>query len=169
MRRVLRTIDSLSNYVGRAACLLAIVLILVLVNETILRYVFNRPTMWGYELSYMVGASMAVLGWSYTHLRKGHVRVDIIYSRLSCRSQAIINVACSIIFLAPLLYVLVRAGYNSIAFALRMNEILTESSWMPPAWPIRTIVFVGFVLFALQCIAQFARDMYALVRNRAYD
>ncbi|MBN1153158.1 MAG: TRAP transporter small permease subunit [Dehalococcoidia bacterium] len=169
MKRALRTIDYLSEYVGRSVCILAIVLVLVLANETSLRYFLDRPTMWGYELSYMVGASMAVLGWSYTHKHKGHVRVDIIYSRLSLRGRAIIDVVCSVIFLAPLLYVLVRAGFNGVAFALKMNEVLAESSWLPPAWPIRTVVFVGFVLFALQCSAQFVRDVYALVRNEEYD
>ncbi len=169
MRLVLKLIDSITNYSGRAACLLAIVLIMVLAGETVLRYGFGRPTMWGYELSYMVGASMAVFAWSYTHLRKGHVRVDLIYSRLSLRGRAIIDVVCSVLFLAPFLYVLVLAGYNSVGRAIRLNEVLTMSSWMPPAWPIRTIVFVGFVFFALQCIAQFVRDVYALVWNRSYD
>lgn len=169
MRQALKLIDSLTYYVGRVACLLAIVLIAVLAGETVLRYGFGRPTMWGYELSYMVGASMAVTAWSYTHLRRSHVRVDLIYSRLSLRGRAIIDVVCSILFLAPFLYVLILAGYNSIGFAIRMNEVLTMSSWMPPAWPIRTIIFVGFALFALQCISQFVRDVYALVWNRAYD
>ena len=169
MRLVVKLIDSITDYVGRAACLLAIVLIMVLAGETVLRYGFGKPTMWGYELSYMVGASMAVFAWSYTHFRKGHVRVDLIYSRLSIRARAVIDVVCSLIFLAPLLYVLVLAGYNSVGFAIRMREVLTMSSWMPPAWPIRTIVFIGFTLFCLQCIAQFVRDVYALVWNRTYD
>ena len=169
MKRALRTIDSVSEYVGRGACVLVIVLVLVLANETTLRYVFDQPTMWGYELSYMVGASMAVLAWSYTHRHKGHVRVDVIYSHLSLRGRAIIDVVCSVVFLGPLLYVLVRAGFNAVTFALRMNEVLAESSWLPPAWPIRTIIFIGFVLFALQCFAQFVRDVYALVRNESYD
>lgn len=169
VKRVLKAIDYVSEYVGRSACILAFVLILVLANETVLRYVFGKPTMWGYELSYMVGATMAVLGWSYTHKHRGHVRVDLIYSRLSVRGQAIVDVVCSLVFLAPLLYVMIRAGYNAVPFAIRMNEVLAESSWLPPAWPIRLVVFCGFVFFTLQCIAQFIRDVYALMRNRAYD
>lgn len=169
MRQILKAIDSISEYTGRAALWLSIALVLVLTYETTARYLFNAPTQWSYETSYMIGATMAVLGWCYVHLHRGHIRVDVFYAHLPFRGRAIIDVVSSIVFLFPLLAVLLYSANSGVLFAWKMNEKLVESSFQPPAGPIRTVLFLGFCLFALQCLAQFLRDFYALIRNKAYD
>ena len=169
MKIILKIIDTISEYSGRIFCWLAVILMLVFVFETTARYVFDSPTMWGYETSYMVGATMAVMGWSYTHKHHGHIRVDVIYTHLSLRAKAIIDIVCSFLFLFPLLALLIHAANASMLFALKLNERLMESAWRPPAAPIKMVVLAGISLFALQCLAQFARDVYALIRSKPYD
>jgi len=169
MRTLLKIIDAISEYTGQTVLWLAVALVLVLAFETTARYAFGRPTVWVYETSYMIGATMVVLGWSYVHKHHGHIRVDVFYTRLSPRGRAIIDVVCSLVFLFPLLSILIYSANSSMLFAWKMNEKLPESTWMPPAAPIRAAVLVGISLFSLQCIAQFIRDLYSLVRNKAYD
>jgi TRAP-type mannitol/chloroaromatic compound transport system permease small subunit len=169
MRIVLKIIDTLSEYNGRIFLWLVVALIGVLSFETISRYVFNSPTNWVYETSYMIGGALAVMAWSYTHKHRGHIRVDLVYTHLPLRGRAIIDVVSSIIFLFPLLAVLLYGGYSGVEFAWRASEKFVESDWMPPAGPIRTFIFVGFCLFALQSLAQFFRDVYQLIRSKPYD
>jgi len=169
MKAIVRLIDTVSEYTGRTALWLSIALVLVLTYETTARYVFNSPTQWAFETSYMIGATLAVLGWSYTHRHRGHIRVDVFYTRLPARGKAIVDVASSFIFLFPLLTVLIYTAYTSMMFSWKLHEKLTESSFLPPAGPIKTVLLLGICLFALQCIAQFIRDIYVLTRNKAYD
>jgi len=169
MRIVLKTIDTLSEYSGKIFLWLVIALIGVLAFETVSRYVFNAPTNWAYETSFMIGGALAVMAWSYTHKHKGHIRVDLIYTHLSLRGKAIIDVVSSIVFLFPFLIVLLLGGYSGVEFAWRIHEKFIESDWLPPAGPIKTVVYIGFCLFALQALAQFFRDVYALIRNKSYD
>ncbi len=169
MRFVLKTIDTLSEYSGKVFLWLVIALIGVLAFETIARYVFNSPTNWVYETSFMIGGALAVMAWSYTLKHHGHIRVDLIYTHLPTRGRAIIDVVSSIIFLFPFLAVLLYGGYSGVEFAWRVNEKFIESDWMPPAGPIKTVIYVGFCLFTLQALAQFFRDLYLLIRSKPYD
>ncbi len=169
MRIVLKTIDTLSEYSGKIFLWLVIALIGVLAFETIARYVFNSPTNWVYETSFMIGGALAVMAWSYTHKHHGHIRVDLIYTHLPPRGRAIIDVVSSIVFLFPLLAVLLYGGYSGVEFAWKAHEKFFESNWLPPTGPIRTIVFAGFCLFTLQALAQFFRDLYLLIRSKPYD
>ena len=117
----------------------------------------------------MIGGVLTVMAWSYVHKHRGHIRVDVIYTRLTLRGKAIIDVTCSLIFLLPVLIVLIYGGYSGVEFAWKTHERFIESNWLPPAGPVKTIVFIGFCLFTLQCIARFIRDFYVLVRNKPYD
>ncbi len=169
MKTLIKAIDTISEYTGKTALWLCVALILVLTFETTARYVFDSPTVWAYETSWMVGASMAVLGWSYTHRHHGHIRVDVFYTRLPPRGKAVIDVLCSAIFLFPLLSILLYSSFSFMLFSWKMHEKLVESSWMPPSGPIKTVMVLGLSLFALQCIAQFIRDVYQLIRGKTYD
>lgn len=56
------TIDTLNKYIGKAAAWLVPLLILELVYDTIARYVFNAPTEWSYDVTYMLYGAIFMLG-----------------------------------------------------------------------------------------------------------
>jgi len=101
MRTVVRVFDSISEHTGKVVLWAAIALVLVLCYEVTMRYVFDAPTNWVMETAMMLGGTIAALGWAYTHRHHGHVRVDVIYTHLSPRGKAIIDVVCSLVFLFP--------------------------------------------------------------------
>ncbi len=49
------------------------------------------------------------------------------------------------------------------------DERMPITGWYPPAGPLRTVVFYGLALFALQGIAQFIRDLHLLIKNKQYE
>ena len=139
------------------------------VLEVTQRYVFNHPTMWGYELIIMLGAAMYPLTWACIHRRHGHVRVDVFYSRMSTRGKAIVDVVCGVLFFFPVILFLVYTSGVWMWHAWEIGEKSVETYWYPPIAPLRTAVFVGVVLFLVQGVAQFIRDAHLLVRGRPYD
>jgi len=169
MKTIVRVIESVSEWTGKSARWLALTLVLVMANETVMRYAFNKPTVWGFETAIMMGAALYALGASYAHWRRSHIRIDVFYSRLSARKRAVIDVLGTIFTAFPLMVVLVSASVANAWQAWVGNERLKLTFWYPPAGPIRTVVAVGFILLTLQVIANFVRDAYLLIRNRTYD
>jgi len=169
MRRVLKTIDSVSEHVGSWARWLTIVLVLVGTYDVIVRYGFNAPTEWAYETMMMVGGSIYALGWGYDLLHKSHIRVDMFYTNLSERGKAMMDSICAMIFFFPLFGVLVKLSTYWAVRAWVRHEVMMESYWYPPAGPFRTAIAIGAIVLLVQGIAKFVRDVYFVVRRVPLD
>ena len=169
MRTILRVIDSISEWVGKVARWFWVVVVLVMTYEVIMRYIFTAPTMWAYETSMMLGAITYALAFCYTHRHRAHVRVDVLYMRLSPRGRAIIDVIGALLLFFPLIILLTDISIDWAWRAWEINEKSVETYWYPPIAPVRTALAVGLILFLLQGGAQFFRDLYLLIRNKSYD
>ena len=169
MRKILITIDIISDRTGKVMCWLATLLVALVSSEVIMRYVFNAPTMWNYETSMMVGGTLFAMGWAYALRHHSHVRVDVFYTRLSPRSRAVIDVLGTLLLFFPLMAMFTSVATAWAWQAWEIMEKSVETYWYPIIAPFRTMVAIGFMLITLQGIAQFTRDFHILVRNKAYD
>ena len=102
LHSIIHAIDAINEYTGRIVLWLAIVLTCVTGFEIISRYVFNAPTKWAFDISYMIGGSFFVLGQGFTLKNKHHVRIDLFYSRFSPRGRAWIDAVFYLVFFFPL-------------------------------------------------------------------
>ena len=169
MRATLRVIDSISDWTAKVISWLAVALVLVLVFDVVERYVFGGATVWAYETGVMLGATIYVMGWAYVHRMREHIRVDVFYVHLPPRGRIIIDIIGTLLFFLPLLYVMIDTSIYYMVRAWRIDEVLAETFWYPPAGPFRTMVVVGLFLLAFQVLAHLIRDFYFLIRNKAYD
>lgn len=163
MRKVVHCINSVNEYAGKVSLWAAVALVLVLCYEVTARYVFNAPTVWVLETSEMLGGVIGAVGWGYTYLHHGHVRVDFLYVRLPPRGRALVDVVLALLFLFPLVGILISSGISFAALSLATGEKMVESSWLPPAAPFRIVLVIGFCLLALQCVARFISDLHLLI------
>lgn len=164
-----RYIDRLSEGAGHLGKWFAVLLVFVGSYETISRHFFDSPTIWAYDSLCMAGGVVYLLGASYTHLKDSHTRVDILFSRLSPRQKAGVDVVCSLIFFFPLMIVMLQMSISWAMRAWRINEVMFNSFWYPPAGPYRTIFAIGLFLLVLQGFAKLIRDVYLLVKGTNLD
>jgi TRAP-type mannitol/chloroaromatic compound transport system permease small subunit len=169
IKKILRTIDWLSTMAGSIGKWLALLLVMVGAYDTILRHFFNAPTIWAYETLCMTGGALYLLGASYVYLHDSHTRVDVIYNLLSDKKKALVNVICSILFFFPLMIILLQLSAKWAIRAWRINEVMFQSFWYPPAGPYRTIFAIGIFLLLLQGFARFVRDLYFVIRGESID
>ena len=169
MNKILGFIDSISLWNARIFQWLCVALVLLLSYEVTMRYVFNAPTIWVMQMSMMVGGSLIVMGWSYVHQQKAHVRVDVVYGRLSRKWQSIVNTVGALLFFFPFVGLLVYRAAIQAEYSLRMGERMSETAWYPPVFPMRVVVLIGLSLFLLQGIAQFVRDVQTLSKGKSDD
>jgi TRAP-type mannitol/chloroaromatic compound transport system permease small subunit len=163
MRTIIRIIDSISEWTGKVIMWLPPTAMLIIVWQVVVRYGFDRPAIWAYEISIMVVAAMYALGWTYVHRHGGHIRVDVFYSYLSPRGKAILDTICALLLFFPLLGAMIYVSGSWAWFAWVTGEKSTLTFWHPPIAPLRTAVFLGICLFTLQGISQFIRDLYLLM------
>ncbi|MBL7126496.1 MAG: TRAP transporter small permease subunit [Dehalococcoidales bacterium] len=169
MRKVLRFIDYLSDLSGRSVRWLAMILVLVMTTEVVMRYGFNHPTMWAYESSLQLGCAMYALAYCYAQRHDAHVRVDIFYTHLSPRGKATIDVICGLMMFLPVIGLLVGASWVWAIKSWTIQEKMVETYWYPPYYPLRTVVAIGWTMLGLQGLAGILRSFYTLIRNKAYD
>lgn len=168
-KKLPKYIDYLSLTSGSIGKWFAFLLVLVGSYETISRHFFNAPTIWAYDSLCMAGGVTYLLGASYDHLRDSHTRVDILYSRLSRRGRAILDIVGSLLFFFPLMIVMLKMSVQWAIRAWRIHEVMFNSFWYPPAAPYRTIFALGLFLLILQGIAKLIRDCYFLVKGEEID
>jgi TRAP-type mannitol/chloroaromatic compound transport system permease small subunit len=169
MRYVIRIIDLITDSTGRIAHWLSVALVLVMSYEVIMRYAFNSPTMWAYQTAMMIGATIYFLAWSYVQRHGGHIRIDVVYSHLSPRKKAVIDVLGTALLFFPLIFIITKTAAGWAVKSWVINEKMGETYWLPPAFPIRAAFLLGLCLYGLQNCAQFIRDLHLVIRNRPYD
>ena len=89
--RLSRAIDALVRVCGKAIAWLVVPMVLSLVWEVTARYLFNAPTTWAYDMTFMLYGTFFMLGAAFTLQRKGHVRTDSLYAKWPPRRQAIVD------------------------------------------------------------------------------
>src|SRR5687768_7734261 len=92
-------IDSLSKHFGKLAAWFVLLACLVSVGNAFIRYAFNVSSNAWLELQWYMFAGIVMLGAAYTLKLNQHVRVDLIYARLSPRAAAWVDLLGLILFL----------------------------------------------------------------------
>lgn len=159
---LLYLVDKVNDKVGSFSSFVVPLLGFLILFEVIMRYAFNRPTIWVHDTSQFLFGAAYMLGAGYTLLLRGHVNMDMLYIRFSKRGKALADAATGVLVLAFLCMLVWQSGlmaWESIIF----NEHLTQSVFEPPLYPIKIIFFLGCILFLLQALAHWVRDVIVLL------
>ncbi|APE31896.1 C4-dicarboxylate ABC transporter substrate-binding protein [Halomonas aestuarii] len=163
--RLINFIESLTLRAGWLGAVLIFPLIGALVYEVFSRYVLDRPTLWAFEISYMVMGAIFMLGMANA-LRVGqHVSVDILSLQMGARSNALIRLVGYALFLPVLAWLVWELSKYALA-AFESQERSGRSAWNPVIWPVFTVWFAGFLLLALQVVAELLKSL-ATLQGRA--
>lgn len=165
IEKIIKMIDRISDVSGRWISWFVLVFTLMLGYEVAARYVFNSPTVWAFDLSYMLGGSYFLLGEAYCLLKRRHVRIDIFYNRFSHRKQAWVDIVFSIFFFFPLWCGLLYALIPHVVMSWQIAERAEGGTWLPPIYPFKTVMPVAIFLFVLQGIAEFLRSLLVILKG----
>lgn len=162
MNRLIYAIDQLSKTVGHAFAWCIIVLTLGTCFEVTMRYVFNDPTSWAFDLSYLMYGAVFYMAGAYTLSRAGHVRADMFYRKWQPRTQAVVELVLYLLFFFPGILALVVAGSAYGLESMRLREVSVNSPAGVPIWPLKMMICVGGGLIALQGLAEVLRCVVCL-------
>lgn len=154
MTAFLKIIDGIAGVLGFVGRLVIFALILAMLYEVVARYVFGAPTLWAFDISYMLNGSIFLLGAAYALRCDVHVRIDFLSQRLSMRVQQLLNGLVFLVVMAPITTVFAWVAGKKALKAFTIGEVEAVSPWAPLVWPFYTVIAIGLVAFALQFVAE---------------
>lgn len=164
---IARFLEKITQSSGVIAALIIIPLILSTCYEVFARYAFGAPTIWAYELGYMGMGAHFLLGMAYTLKEKAHIRIDLIYAFRGPRTKAAIDFFSYAVIMLPFTIWLTWGLFMYYEEALMFEETSGQSAWNPVIWPFRLCMMIGFILLAIQLLAESLKCLSVLIGQSA--
>ena len=153
MNALVRGIERITSSIGIMASLAIVPLVLATCYEVFARYAMNAPTVWAYEIGYILTGSHFLLGMAFTLQAGEHIRIDIFSGKFSARTRAVIDLVGYTVTL-PLMLWLTHTLFQHLATGYLRSERSGQSAMNLPVWPFRIVFLVAFTLLALQILAE---------------
>ena len=163
--RISKGIDGASRWIGKASAWLIPLLIAELVFDTVARYLFNAPTRWSYDISYMLYGTAFMGGAAYTLFLDEHVRIEVLSEKVSPKARSLIDIIGYLLFFFPAMGTLFYYGTHFALKSWKMLETSGESMWSPLIYPFKTVIPVTVLLLLLQGVVQFSRCVAVLFKK----
>lgn len=159
--RLLRIIDGMSVWSGKAFAWLVVPLTGALVYEVISRYFFSAPTLWAFDVTYMLYGAHFMLVAAYALAKHEHIRTDFVYRLAPVRWQATLDAWLYLLFYIPALAIFLWVSTNFALESWMQGERSNMSPWLPPIYPLKTALPVSAALLLLQGVSEFLKSYYA--------
>ena len=131
---------------------LVLAAVLISAGNAIVRKAFNIGSNAWLEIQWYLFAGVFMLGVGYVMLKNAHVRIDFISSRLSKRTNAIIDAIGIIVFTIPLSIIMIRLGWPLFEQAWRTGEMSQNAGGLI-RWPVLMLVPLGFAVLLSQALS----------------
>jgi len=161
-QRLIRAIDRVSYWSGKAFAWLIVALTLMVSIEVFKRYILNRPTAWMFDLNNILYGTFFMMAGAYALAQGAHVRADFIYGRLRPRTQAAFDLALYFLFFIPGILALIYAGYYYAADSWRIGEHSSVVAEGPPIYHFKSVIPIAGALVMLQGLAEIVRCIECL-------
>lgn len=163
-----RAADACTTAVGRVVQWFSIGTVLVCAAVVVLRYGFKIGFVWMQELYVWIHASVFMLGAGYVLMRDGHVRVDIFYSAWTPKTKAAVELACTLIFLAPWLILVGWSAWPFLVLSWLSGEPSDQLGGMPALYVLKAVLFLFVIFMGLAGLAVAARCILVLAGREEF-
>ncbi len=149
-------IDRFIDWIGRGTAWTCLLIVLVVANNVILRYMFRIGPVSLQEVEWHLLSPIALIGMSYALRHNDHVRVDIFYEDFGPKVQAVIGlfVAIATVIISV---ILIQLSFNFAYQAYAIVEGSPDPGGLPHRFLLRSFIPLGFILLAVQAVANVIR------------
>jgi TRAP-type mannitol/chloroaromatic compound transport system permease small subunit len=158
MSPLVHRIERITTNIGIIASLTLVPLILTTTYEVLARYIFDAPTIWAYEVGYMLTGTHFLLGMAYTLQQGQFIRIDIFSQDMSEKIRALIDI-CAYSVILPLMMWLTYGLTSYLISGFIKNERTGQSAMNMAVWPFRVVFLIAFTLLALQVYAEIIKSL----------
>ncbi len=146
-------VDGFNNQVGRFIRWLVLASVLISAGNAIIRKAFNVSSNAYLEIQWYLFAAVFMLGAGYAFLRNVHVRIDFVSSKLSKRTNTIIDALGIVVFLIPLCLILINLSWPLFYNTWQTGEMSQNAGGLI-RWPVMALLPLGFLILLLQAVSE---------------
>lgn len=163
--RITAVLDVPARFVGKLVAWLILPMLGSLVYEVTARYLFDAPTEWAYDMTFMLYGTFFMLGSAWTLQRQGHIRTDNFYSAWTLRTRAWVDVGGYIVFFFPALIIFLVLSWDYFLRSYGQNERIVTSPWLPIIWPFKLVMPLTAALLLLQGLSELLKSLRTGLRK----
>ena len=138
--RLVRIIDKFTDSTGTWVAWLNVPLVLVVAYEVFARYLFDAPTIWSFDVTYMLYGTIFMLGSAYALHKGAHIRTDFFFEKWSIRTKGMIDSIAFLVFFFPSIFVFFLVSGQEGWYAMLIGETSEQTPWRPILWPFKLVV-----------------------------
>lgn len=146
-------VDALSEWIGQWLKWLVLASSLVSAGNALVRYTLHTGSNAWLEIQWYMFGAMFLLAAGYALKHEEHVRVDVLYSRMSPRTQAWVDVFGAAFFLLPMAILIAWMSIPMVVNSYRVHEMSSDAGGLL-RWPVKIMIPIGFALLGLQGVAE---------------
>ena len=161
-----RLIDSLNEWIGKLVIWLVLAAVAISAGNAAMRKAFDIGSNAFLEIQWYLFAAVFMLGVGYVFLRNAHVRIDFVSSRLSKRTNAIIDALGIVVFIVPLSVIMINLSWPIFMNAYVSGEVSSNAGGLI-RWPVILLIPAGFALLLVQSLSELIKRIAFLRGLRA--
>ena len=154
-----RGFEKFANVIGYFTAFVMVLMILNVTYNVIMRYFFNTGSIAMQEMEWHLFSVIILLGISYTLKEDGHVRVDLIYDRLTQKKKAKINMVGVVLFIIPVALLIAVESIPFVIESFNSNEQSGDPGGLPYRWLVKSLIPLSFFLLIITSIGFFIKNL----------
>ncbi|MBF0258388.1 MAG: TRAP transporter small permease subunit [Desulfamplus sp.] len=159
LKYYIKIMDAFSEKTGTVVSWLSTMLVIAVFYDVIMRYVFRNGSIAIQELQWHIFSVIFLLGAAFTLKRDGHVRVDIIYTKMHRKTKAWVDFFGTLVFLIPFSIIIIYSTKMFIMGSWVVREISPDPGGLPFRYILKAMIPTGFVLLILQGISEAFKNL----------
>lgn len=146
-------VDKLIRYLGYFTAFVVAVLVLLVVYDATMRYLFASGSIALQELEWHLFDVVILFGIAYTLQQSAHVRVDIFYASYSDKTKALIEVIAALFFILPFSMLIIYIGVEFVQMSYIQHEASSNPGGLPYRFLVKSLLPLSFVFLILQALS----------------
>jgi TRAP-type mannitol/chloroaromatic compound transport system permease small subunit len=159
--RAVNVIDKFTDTTGTWVAWLNVPLVLAVAYEVFARYLFNAPTIWSFDVTYMLYGTIFMLGAAFALHKGAHIRTDFFFEKWSVRTKGTIDAVAYVVFFFPSILMFGWVGWTEGYYAFTIHEVSEQTPWRPILWPFKMVVPLACLLLLVQGVSETIKSLYA--------
>ena len=146
-------IENIIKYLGYFTAFIVAVLVLLVVYDATVRYLFSGGSIALQELEWHLFDVIILFGIAYTLRENAHVRVDIFYTSYSEKTKALLNIISSLFFILPFSFLIIYIGLDFVAMSFIQNEASSNPGGLEYRFLVKSLLPLSFIFLSLQALS----------------
>ena len=148
-----KTIDGISEWIGRWVAWLVLFAVLISAGNAVMRKAFNMSSNGFLEIQWYLFAAVFLLAAGYTLMRQEHVKIDVVSGRFSKRTQIWIDIIGICVFLLPFTFITIKLAMPLVINAYVTQEVSSNAGGLI-RWPVFALLPAGMLLLGMQAVSE---------------